>query len=92
VVDPAGGQAAALGPVIINDVVYAEISEQMDTEAELMQALRELHIMLQRVSPRVRFFSRARSFAVTVPSVAFAPESFPTSSSARTRRRSGARS
>ena len=82
---------AALGPVIINDVVYAEMSAQMDTEAELMQALRELHIMLQRVPTRALFL-RARSIAVTVPSVAFAPESFPTSSSARTRRRSGARS
>ena len=82
---------AALGPVIINDVVYAEMSAQMDTEAELRQALRELDIVLERVPTR-RFFSPARSIAVTVPSVAFAPECFPTSSSARTRRRSGARS
>lgn len=58
---------AALGPVIINDVVYAEISAQMDTEAELMQALRELHIMLQRVPTRALFlagkiYRRYRSF------------------------------
>jgi len=58
---------AALGPVIINDVVYAEMSAQMDTEAELMQALRELHIMLQRVPTRALFlagkiYRRYRSF------------------------------
>ena len=58
---------AALGPVIINDVVYAEMSAQMDTEAELMQALRELHIMLERVPTRALFlaakiFRRYRSF------------------------------
>jgi len=52
---------AALGPVIINDVVYAEMSAQMDTEAELMQALRELHIMLQRVPTRA--FSRGQDLS-----------------------------
>ena len=57
---------ATLGPVVINDVVYAEMSAQMDTEAELMQALRELHIMLERVPTRALFLAgkiyRNRSF------------------------------
>jgi predicted nucleic acid-binding protein len=49
---------AALGPVIINDVVYAEMSAQMDAEAELM---------LERVPTRALFlagkiYRRHRSF------------------------------
>jgi predicted nucleic acid-binding protein len=60
-------ERAALGPVIINDVVYAEMSAQMDTEAELLQTLRELHIVLERMPTRALFlagkiYRRYRSF------------------------------
>jgi predicted nucleic acid-binding protein len=60
-------ERAALGPVIINDVVYAEMSAQMDTEPQLMQALRDLHVVLERMPTRALFlagkiYRRYRSF------------------------------
>lgn len=56
----------ALGPVIINDIIYAEISARMETEAHIIQALRELNLGLERVPVHALFlagkaFQRYRS-------------------------------
>ena len=56
----------ALGPVIINDIVYAEMSIRMNTLADLEQALGELDVKLERMPIRALYaagkcFRRYRS-------------------------------
>jgi len=48
---------AALGPVIINDIIYAEMSARMETEAELTEALAELEVQFERVPIRALFLA-----------------------------------
>jgi predicted nucleic acid-binding protein len=47
----------ALGPVIVNDVIYAEMSIRMETLADLEQALRELDVRLEHVPIHALFLA-----------------------------------
>lgn len=78
-------QRAAMGPVIINEIVYAEMSARMENQAEVERALADF--ACASIACRcARFFSPAKAIAVTGRPVAFAPECYPTSSSAPMRR------
>ena len=47
----------ALGPLVINDVIYAEMSVQFGTAAELAEALREIEVRLERVPLNALFLA-----------------------------------
>jgi predicted nucleic acid-binding protein len=60
-------ERSALGPVIINDAIYAELSARMDNQAQLEQALGDLDVSFDRVPMRALFlagqsYRRYRSF------------------------------
>ena len=48
---------SAFGRLIINEVVYAEMSARMETEAEVEQALTDLCVDLDRVPARALFLA-----------------------------------
>ena len=48
---------SASGDLVINDVIYAEMSIRMNTEAEVERALVDLEIELHRVPTRALFFA-----------------------------------
>ena len=47
----------ALGPVIINDIVYAEMSARMETQADVEQVLAEVDVRIERVPTRALFLA-----------------------------------
>jgi predicted nucleic acid-binding protein len=47
----------ALGPVIINDIVYAEMSARMETQADVEQVLAEVDVRIERVPIRALFLA-----------------------------------
>jgi predicted nucleic acid-binding protein len=51
----------ALGPVFINEVVYAEMAARMNSEAELEEALTDLEVQFDRV-PKPALFLAGKSF------------------------------
>jgi predicted nucleic acid-binding protein len=60
-------ERSALGPVIINDAIYAELSARMDNQAQLEQALGDLDVSFDRAPMRALFlagqsYRRYRSF------------------------------
>jgi predicted nucleic acid-binding protein len=60
-------ERSALGPIIINDAIYAELSARMDNQAQLEQALGDLDVSFDRVPMRALFlagqsYRRYRSF------------------------------
>ena len=59
-VDALDAQAAS-GPLLINEIVYAELSGQMRSEAELDAAIAELNVRFER-SPRSALFLAGRVF------------------------------
>lgn len=48
---------AAMGPVIINEIVYAEMSARMDSQAEVERALENFDVRFERVPTRVLFLA-----------------------------------
>ncbi len=42
-------RCTALGPVLINDIVYAEMSARMETQAGVEEALAGLHVQFERI-------------------------------------------
>jgi predicted nucleic acid-binding protein len=52
---------AATGPLLINEVIYAEVSARVNTEAELNAALDSLNLRFER-SPQEAFFRAGRAF------------------------------
>jgi predicted nucleic acid-binding protein len=59
-------QRAGLGPVNINEIVYAEVSAQMESQPEVDQALEDLYVVLDRMPMHALFlagkaYSRYRS-------------------------------
>ena len=50
-------ERSALGPVIINDAIYAELSARMDNQAQLEQALGDLDVSFDRVPMRALFLA-----------------------------------
>lgn len=50
-------ERSALGPVIINDAIYAELSARMDDQAQLEQALGDLDVSFDRVPMRALFLA-----------------------------------
>jgi predicted nucleic acid-binding protein len=50
-------ERSALGPVIINDAIYAELSARMDNQAQLEQALGDLGVSFDRVPMRALFLA-----------------------------------
>ncbi len=57
---------AALGPLIVNEIVYAEMSARMESESQVKQALGNLDVGFDRVPRRALFlagqsYSRYRS-------------------------------
>jgi predicted nucleic acid-binding protein len=54
-------QRATLGPLLINEVVYAELSVRADSEARLGKALAELDVMLVR-TPTAALFLAGKIF------------------------------
>lgn len=42
-------RCAAAGPVLVNDIVYAEMSARMETQVGVEQALAGLHVQFERV-------------------------------------------
>jgi len=55
-------QRSALGPLFINEVVFAELSVQMESEAELRQSLAELNVVLAR-TPIQALFLAGKTYA-----------------------------
>lgn len=53
---------AALGPVIVNDIVYAEMSARMDNQAAVERALRGLRVRFDRV-PMHALFLAGKAFS-----------------------------
>ena len=47
----------ALGPVIINDIVYAELAVRMESLADVEQALGELDVSFERMPIRALFLA-----------------------------------
>ena len=54
-------ERSALGPVIINDAIYAELSARMDNQAQLEQALGDLDVSFDRV-PMPALFLAGQSY------------------------------
>jgi predicted nucleic acid-binding protein len=54
-------QRAALGPLLINEVVYAELSVRADSEASVEKALTELDVVLAR-TPTAALFLAGKIF------------------------------
>ena len=54
---PQLARRTALGPVVVNDIIYAEMSIRMETMADLELALRELDVRLERVPSRALFLA-----------------------------------
>jgi len=54
-------QRSAIGPIIVNDIVYAEMSAQMDNEADVERALAELEVRFERL-PLHALFLAGKSF------------------------------
>ena len=52
---------ASSGPMIINEVIYAEMAGHVATEAELDAAVRELDVLLDR-TPKAAVFLAGQSF------------------------------
>jgi predicted nucleic acid-binding protein len=50
-------ERSALGPVTINDAIYAELSARMDNQAQLEQALADLSVIFDRVPMRALFLA-----------------------------------
>jgi predicted nucleic acid-binding protein len=50
-------ERSALGPVVINDAIYAELSARMDNQAQLEQALGDLDVSFDRVPMRALFLA-----------------------------------
>jgi predicted nucleic acid-binding protein len=50
-------ERSALGPIIINDAIYAELSARMDNQAQLEQALGDLDVSFDRVPMRALFLA-----------------------------------
>ena len=64
-------QAASAGPLVINDVIYAEISTRYSTVEDVDAMLRNLDINVATI-PRARSFWRARPICDTAQRAAFA--------------------
>jgi predicted nucleic acid-binding protein len=54
-------QRSALGPLFVNEVVFAELSVQMESEADLRQTLAELKIVLAR-APMPALFLAGKTY------------------------------
>lgn len=54
---PQLARRTALGPVVVNDIIYAEMSIRMETMADLELALRELDVRLERAPSRALFLA-----------------------------------
>jgi predicted nucleic acid-binding protein len=50
-------ERSVLGPVTINDAIYAELSARMDSQAQLEQALGDLGVSFDRVPMRALFLA-----------------------------------
>jgi predicted nucleic acid-binding protein len=50
-------ERSVLGPVIINDAIYAELSARMDNQAQLEQALGDLDVSFDRVPMHALFLA-----------------------------------
>jgi predicted nucleic acid-binding protein len=50
-------QRAALGPLVINDVIYAEVSVRMESQAELERAVARLEVRLDHMPVRALFLA-----------------------------------
>src|SRR5262245_56515907 len=50
-------QRAALGPLITNEIVYAELSVRMESEDDLARALKSLHVELVRTPTQALFIA-----------------------------------
>ncbi len=50
-------QRAAMGPVIINEIVYAEMSARMASQAEVERALADFAVRFDRVPMRALFLA-----------------------------------
>lgn len=50
-------QRAAAGPLIINDIVYAELSARMDGESEVQRAVSKFDLNFDRVPLRALFLA-----------------------------------
>ncbi len=48
---------AALGPVIVNEIVYAEMSARMASQSQVEQALGDLNVGFDRVPTRALFLA-----------------------------------
>jgi predicted nucleic acid-binding protein len=53
---------AALGPVIVNEIVYAEMSARMESQSQVEQALGNLDVGFDRV-PRRALFLAGQSYS-----------------------------
>ena len=81
-------QRAALGPLVINDVIYAEVSVRMESQAELERAVARLEVRLLSV----RFFLRGKVIGIIDHLEESDPEPCPIFLSAHMRKSSAARS
>ncbi len=50
-------QRAAIGPVIVNEIVYAEMSARMESQAEVERALVDFAVRFDRVPMRALFLA-----------------------------------
>jgi predicted nucleic acid-binding protein len=50
-------ERSALGPITINDAIYAELSARMDNQAQVEQALGDLDVSFDRVPMRALFLA-----------------------------------
>jgi hypothetical protein len=55
-------QCAATGPVLVNDIVYAEMSARMETQSGVEQALAGLHVQFERI-PIDALFLAGKAYA-----------------------------
>jgi predicted nucleic acid-binding protein len=54
-------RCAATGPVIVNEIVYAEMSARMDSQLDVEQALKNFDVRFERV-PMSALFLAGKSF------------------------------